>query len=194
MPQLTALRRAAPGRVSLELDGRPWRTVPDDVVVRAGLTVGLELDRPALRRIRSETARARGVAVAARALARRDLSAGQLDARLARARVAPSTAGEVVAALQQAGVVDDGRLACARARALADRGYGDAAIAARLETEGIEEPLVRDALAELAPEADRAQAVARRERDPRRAGRLLARRGFAHETVESVLGALDWDG
>ena len=44
------------GRVALEVDGAPWRTVPDDVVVRARLALGQRLDRPALREIRRELA------------------------------------------------------------------------------------------------------------------------------------------
>ena len=64
---LTALRRAGPGRVALDVDGRPWRTVPDDVVVRARLVAGLELDRETLRLVRRELARARGLQTAGRA-------------------------------------------------------------------------------------------------------------------------------
>jgi regulatory protein len=189
VPRLTALRRARPGFVALELDGRPWRTVPDDVVARAGLAAGEELDRPALRLLRAELVRARGLRVASRALARRDLSAAELDARLERARVAPSVAAEVAGTLERAGLVDDERFAAGRAESLAARGWGDAAIAARLEAVGVDEAVARVAVAALEPEAARARVLVERESDPVRQARLLARRGFGEETLESVLEA-----
>lgn len=189
MPRLTALRRARPGSVALELNGRPWRTVPDEVVARAGLAVGTELDRPALRRLRAELVRARGIGVASRALTRRDLSAAELDARLQRARVAPAVAAEVADAFERTGLVDDERFAAGRAEALAARGWGDAAIAARLEAAGVDEAVARAAVAALEPEAARARALAGGESDPVRRARFLARRGFAQDTVEDLLGA-----
>ena len=194
MPRLTALRRAAPGRVALEVDGEPWRRVPDDVVVRARLVVGLELDRPTLRRIRAELVRARAVGVAARAVARRDVSVRELEDRLARASVAPSAAVDVVASLERAGVVDDTRLARSRASTLAERGYGNAAIRARLEAAGVAEGAALEAVAALPPESERARAVAAAESGRAKTARLLARRGFSLETVEDVLGPLDWEG
>jgi len=189
VPRLTALRRARPGFVALELDGRPWRTVPDDVVARAGLAAGEELDRPALRLLRAELVRARGLRVASRALARRDLSAAELDARLERARVAPSVAAELAGTLERAGLVDDERFAAGRAESLAARGWGDAAIAARLEAVGVDEAVAGVAVAALEPEAARARVLVERESDPVRQARLLARRGFGEETLESVLEA-----
>jgi regulatory protein len=189
VPSLTALRRAGPGRVTLELDGRRWRTVPDDVVVRVGLVTGIELDRPLLRRLRAELGRARAQGVAGRALARRDLSRHELERRLDRARVAEAAAAEVVERLAGAGLVDDARVAAGRAAALAERGWGDAAITARLAGAGLREAVAREAVATIAPEADRARRLVAATPEPRRAAALLARRGFSAETVEDVLGA-----
>ena len=45
-PRITALRRAGPGRVAVELDGEAWRTVPEVIVVRCSLSAGVVLDRP----------------------------------------------------------------------------------------------------------------------------------------------------
>lgn len=194
MPRLTALRRAGPGRVALEVDGRSWRAVPDDVVVRARLAAGVELDRPTLRRIREELVRARAVGVAARAVSRRDVSVRELADRLARAGAPPSAAADVVLSLERAGVVDDVRLARSRASSLAERGYGDAAILARLDGAGVAEGLAREAVADLPCESDRARGVAAAERDRAKAVRLLVRRGFSAETVDDVLGPLDSEG
>src|SRR5918996_5821062 len=133
---LTALRRARAGRVALELDGQPWRTVPDDVVVRCGLHAGLTLDRPRLRLLRTELKRAEALATAGRALAQAPLSRRRLGERLRRRGVTPEAERAAVGTLAAAGLVDDARLAHGRAQTLADRGWGDLAIAARLEREG----------------------------------------------------------
>jgi regulatory protein len=190
-PLLTGVRRARPGRVALEVDGRPWRTVPDEVAVGCGLAPGTELDRPLLRRLRRELRRAEALDAAAKALARRDHSARRLRERLERRGIRMPAAEGAVAALAGVGIVDDARLARARARSLAARGWGDAAVADRLEREGLPADLVREALAELEPEAVRAAAVAAGASDRRAAWRLLARRGFATESAEDALGPLD---
>jgi regulatory protein len=188
---LTALRRARAGRVALEVDGQPWRTVPDDVVLRCGLHAGLTLDRPRLRLLRTELRRAESLAAAGRALAQRPLSRRQVSERLRRRGVAPRVEQETLGTLAAAGLVDDARLARARAAALADRGWGDLAVAARLRREGLEEGEVRAALANLPPEAERAAALVAGLADRRKAWSLLARRGFSPDASEEVLGALD---
>ena len=99
MPTVTRLREDRRGRVAVEFDGTPWRTLPMSVVVRAGLSEGRSLDRPALRLLRRELRRAEGLSVAGRALRARDLSRSELAARLERAAVTPSAAEESVAAL-----------------------------------------------------------------------------------------------
>jgi SOS response regulatory protein OraA/RecX len=177
--------------VALEVDGRPWRAVPEDVVLRAGLVCGMELDRAVLRRLRTELRRSRGFAVAGAALARRDLSLASLRRRLEQGGIPPATASDVVRTLIEAGVADDARLARRRAAELAGRGYGDAAIAARLDGEGIEAAAASQALALLEEEPVRARRLLANERDAPRAARKLVRRGFAPEVIEDVAGALD---
>jgi SOS response regulatory protein OraA/RecX len=189
MPTVTALRDDRRGRVAVELDGAPWRVLPVDVVVRASLAEGHSLDRAALRVLRRELRRAEALHVAGRALRHRDLSRRRLAERLERAAVPPAAAAESLAALERAGAVDDARVARVRAHALADRGYGDEAIRHRLLTEGLDEGLVGDALAELPGEAERAAPlIARRGAGPRTA-RYLAGRGFGEAALEAALGA-----
>lgn len=191
-PRLTAVRRSRPGRVALEVDGRPWRVVSDDVVARCGLAPGVALDRPLLRALRRELRSSEALDAAARTLARRDFSAARLRERLGARGVRAPAAERAVAALTSAGVVDDARLARSRARALAERGWGDAAIAARLEHEGVAAEVATAAVAELAPETERAAAVAAGVPDRPAAWRLLARRGFAAEAIEE--GLARWTG
>jgi SOS response regulatory protein OraA/RecX len=187
-PRLTALQRARPGFVLLVVNGEPWRTVPDDVVVRCALRADLELDRPLLRNLRRELRHAHAIAVAGRTLRRRDVSTKRLAERLAHAGVPPAAGSSAVRALREARILDDARVAGARARALAERGWGDAAIAARLEAEGIGEDDARAAIGTLPPEAVRAADIAARVPDRRKAWALLARRGFDESIIEGVVG------
>jgi regulatory protein len=173
------------------VDGKPWRTVPDDVVVRCGLHAGLTLDRPRLRLLRAELRRAEALTTAGHALAQRPLSRRQVSERLRRRGVAQPVEQETLGTLAAAGLLDDARLAKARAGALADRGWGDFAIAARLRDEGLEEAEVRAALRELPPEAGRAAALVVAVADRRKAWSLLARRGFSPDAIEAALGSLD---
>lgn len=165
--------------------------MPDEVVVRCGLAAGIELERPLLRRIGRELRRSEALALAGRALSRADLTERRLEARLRRRRVPPALATAAVATFAEAGFVDDGRLARRRARTLADRGWGDAAIEARLAHAGVPGIEARAAVAELEPESERAGALAGAAGDPGKAWALLARRGFAEETIATVVGPLD---
>jgi SOS response regulatory protein OraA/RecX len=181
---VTALRDDRHRRVTVELDGAPWRTLPLEVVVRAGLVEGRALDRPALRLVRRELRRAEALQAAGRALRHRDLSRRRLAERL-EAAVPPAAAAASLAALERAGLVDDDRVARVRAESLAERGYGDEAIRHRLRAEGLPE----EALSELTPEAERARPLIERRGSGARTARWLAARGFGEETVERALGA-----
>lgn len=187
MPTVTGLREDRRGCVAVELNGAPWRTLPADVVVRAGLSEGRTLDRPALRLLRRELRRAEALAVAGRMLGRRDLAARRLAERLARA-VTPAAAGEAVETLTKVGVVDDGRYARTRAEALAGRGYGDAAIRHDLEGQGIGGELIQGALEALPPEPERARRVVERRGPGARTARYLAGKGFGEEALELAAG------
>jgi SOS response regulatory protein OraA/RecX len=189
--KLTALRRARSGVVLLEVDGEPWRTVPDEVVVRCRLSAGIELERPLLRLLRRELRQAEALALAGRTLRRRDLSLRRLSERLERAGVAPAIERGALVALTEARLLDDARLAASRAAALSERGWANAAIAARLEAEGIPEVEAGAAILELEAEEARAARTTANVSDPRKAWALLTRRGFDEETIEAVVGALD---
>jgi SOS response regulatory protein OraA/RecX len=164
--------------------------VPDEVVLRCGLAVGVALERPLLRRLRRELRHAEALAVAGRTLRRRAVSTRRLAERLEAARVTPAAERSALQALTDARVLDDTRYAAARASALAERGWGDVAIGARLEAEGIAEVEAREALAGLPAEPVRAETIISGLERPR-AWALLARRGFDQDTIEAVVGSLD---
>lgn len=187
-PKVTALRARRGGRVLVQIDGHDWRELPEDVIVRASLTPGTELDRPRLREVARERRRAQALAAAGRTLRARDLPAQALDVRLERRGIRAADRARALSTLQGAGLVDDGRFARNRALALAGRCLGDAAIRFDLEEYGVEPELVEEAVAGLEPETARAERiVASRGRSPTTA-RFLARKGFGEAAVESAAG------
>ncbi len=90
--------------------------------------------------------------------------------------------------LERIGYVDDDRFALARAAALAGRGFGDAAIRADLKQHGLVAETIGAALAELAPEPERARALVERLGRTATVANRLARKGFAGESLETAFG------
>jgi SOS response regulatory protein OraA/RecX len=192
-PVVTALHEKPRGRVEVQLDGAAWRLVPTEAVVRTGLFVGRALDRETARTLGRELRRADALARAARALRPRDRSRRALEDRLTEAGVPVRARDEALETLERVGLVDDARVAAARARSLADRAFGDAAIRFDLEHEGVAGELVEGAIAGLEPERDRARAlVERRGADPKTA-RWLASKGFDASSLEDALGGFAED-
>jgi len=151
----------------------------------------VELDRPLLRRLRHELQDADALQRAGRALARGPLSERRLDERLERAGLAADVRRNAVTRLKASGLVDDAKLARGRADSLAGRGWGNGAIAARLAADGFGESAARAAIETLEPETERAVALVVNVPDRRKAWALLARRGFAPDSIETAIGTLD---
>ena len=158
--------------------------------MRCGLRADLLLDRPLARSLARELRRERALGSAVRSLRSRPLSERRLRERLRSRGIGSNAEEAAIATLFDAGFVDDGELARGRALALAERGWGNAAIEARLDGEGLPEPEVKAAIAELEPEGERAARLIRG-LAPRKAWGVLQRRGFDPETIESTLGDLD---
>jgi regulatory protein len=127
------------------------------------------------------------LAVATRALARREHSRRSLAERLQRAGIGKSEAEEVLAELERLGLLDDTRFALERARVLAERGKGDAAIRFDLELSGVSTSAVEEALARLDPERERAERLVGRRGATPATARLLAGRGFDEDVVAAVV-------
>jgi regulatory protein len=127
------------------------------------------------------------LAVATRALARREHSRRSLRERLQRAGVGEGEAEEVLAELERLGLLDEGRFARERARVLAERGKGDAAIRFDLERSGVSVAAVEEALARLDPEHERAERLVERRGATPATARLLAGRGFDEDVVAAVV-------
>jgi regulatory protein len=126
-----------------------------------------------------------------RALARSDLSTATLEARLERAGFGEPEREQALRRLRELGYLDDARVAHERARRLAARGAGDAAIRADLAGRGVPDAAAAEALAGLDRETERAAALVARLGPGRKASQTLARKGFSAETIESVLAVAE---
>ena len=190
---VTSLRERKRGKVEVELDGEPWRVLPASVVVRAELRVGRRLDRETARLLARELRRDKALVRATRALAARDRSRGELAARLDEAGVSEAARDDALSSLAAAGLLDDARVAESRARELARRGYGDAAIRSDLRLRRVSPETIAAAVEELEPEPERAlRAVDGKERTPTLL-RRLASRGFSRDTLEDLAASLASD-
>jgi regulatory protein len=188
---VTALRAVGRQRVAVELDGTPWRTLPLEAVVRAGLANGVLLDRPRARELARQLRRLAALRAATTALQRRDRSARELEQRLDQRGIAPVERERTLATLRSAGLVDDSRFARERARTLASRASGDALIRDDLERRGIDPDEIEAALAGVEPEAERVAAVVSRRGPGAKTARYLASRGFGEDAVVLSIAAED---
>jgi regulatory protein len=128
------------------------------------------------------------IEVAARSLRHHDRSRSELDERLAKAGVGEAARAEALDRLEQIGYVDDSRFAMTRAGVLAGRGQGDVAIRFDLRGRGVEAEAIETALAELAPEAERAAQLADRLGRTAKSAAQLRRKGFGAEAIEAAFG------
>jgi SOS response regulatory protein OraA/RecX len=189
-PTVSALRERKRGGVAVELDGRAWRVLPADAVVRAGLVVGRQLDRETARELGRQVRRARALAAATRSLSATDRSTPDLEQRLARAGYSAAAREEAIASLRRAGLLDDSRVAESRARHLARRGYGDAAIRADLARRLIPAAAAAEAIAALESEFQRARRLLAGESLTPAVVRRLSARGFSRDTVEELTASV----
>jgi regulatory protein len=133
------------------------------------------------------------VDTALRALRHRDLSARELEQRLRAKGFTESERAEALETLERTGLLDDARFAEARARSLAARGAGDAAIRHALGLAGVVQEIADDALHALEPEAERANAIAARRGMGPKTARYLRGRGFSEEVVAGVVAGSSAD-
>ena len=192
-PVITGLRERKRGRVAVELDGRPWRVLPTDAVVRAGLAVGRPLERPTARELAREVRRAKALAAATRSLAASDRSERALEQRLARAGHSAAAREAALASLARAGAVDDVRLAQSRAELLARRGYGDAAIRADLRRRLIAPEPAAAAVEALEPELERLRRTLEQQSVTPALLRRLAGRGFSRDALEEIASSFAFE-
>lgn len=134
--------------------------------------------------------------MAARLLARRAYAVAELTLRLEALGYRGETAARTVERCVELGWVNDAALARSRAGTLRARGAGPLKIVADLEGRGVPRLAIDEAVAES--RGDRSEVAWAREalvvsgvdpeREPARAWRLLASRGFSERVVVDVVG------
>ena len=202
--KITAIERARAGSpLTVYVDDVKAFTVSEEMVIRLGLEVGLELAADDVRRLEDEGERRKARDAALRLLAVRARSRQELIDRLVRKGFETAVATAEVDALGDSGLVDDG----AFARLWADertrlRPVGPFRLRRELAAKGVPGDIIEETLEatyEAHPEAELARcALARRAagadlEDRRTRARLhafLVRRGFSHEAAAEALNEL----
>lgn len=193
-----------PGQVRLQVDGRPFCTLPASQAAAHGLTPGRLVDE-ALQDVLEQAADADAALRALlRALERRSFSRKDLERRL---RQRGHTASAIEGALSRAdelGLLDDGAYAMHFVATRAARGRGPARLLRDLQMSGVSRPLAEAAIAAHWPEgSDPAQSIdglVRRRAEqlrslpkPVRRRRILAylaRRGYTGHTIRQQVDQL----
>lgn len=139
----------------------------------------------------SDTSEALDLAV--RALRSHDRSRHDVEARLARAGVAPDELHAALETLERLGYLDDRRFAFARAEELANRDYGDDWIRRDLREHGVERETAAAAVEALTSEPERAVRLASGSGGvpDRRLAVRLQRKGFAAESIRAAFADVD---
>jgi SOS response regulatory protein OraA/RecX len=187
MAVVTALHPRRGDRVAVELDGAPWRVLPLEAVLVAGLGHGVTLDRPLARCLGRELRRLEARNTALRALRLRDHTTETLRRRLDARGIPARSRDAAIESMERAGLVDDARFAVARARGLAERGAGDLRIRDDLEGRGISAEAVEAALGSLEPERERAARLFDSGGRSSQALRRLAANGFCEGVVDDLI-------
>lgn len=197
MAEITALRSHArrPSRIEIDLDGRPWLTIP--AAVASGLGIGMTLDAEAQAGLRQRAAEAEALEIAGRLLARRPHTEQELRRRWERKGFPPAVIDRALAHLKRRGDVDDAAFAREWVEnRMAFRPRGAAMLRAELRSKGVAPSDTAAALADLDEESAArlaAERAARRwvgllpEDRRRKVYAYLARRGFTYDTIRSVV-------
>lgn len=196
--RITALQPAAdsPMTVHIVVGGRRVATLPRPRCQDLGLHVDQAWTAALAKRVEAAAAEDAARADALRRLARRAHSTKGLEEALLRAGHATAATRAALAELAEHGWLDDAQYAATRAEALNRKApLAAAALAARLEAEGVSTKDAQRAAQAAAPPDQEAQLV-REARAARRAGVALrtmagrlARRGFEEDTILTALAA-----
>jgi regulatory protein len=202
-------QRRARGRYAVEIDGRAGLTLGEEVLVRAGIGVGDQLDAQTIARLLAEDEAARATETALAFVAYRPRSEREVRDRLRRGGYGQDAADHAIARLLDWRYLDDEEFA---RRWIENRSThrprGRRLLQQELRRKGIAAETAREAVAEAdLDEAAAAETLARRRlasyagEDPavvrRRLGDYLVRRGYGYDVVRAavdrVMGEPDED-
>jgi regulatory protein len=148
---VTALRAdpRAPGYVIIEVNRARYASLPIEAVNPLGLSVGRELDPPALERLRHLGDVEASGRVAIRLLAARPRAVNELLRRLRERGHNPSAAAEAVGRLESKGILNDAEFARHFVRLRAERGLGRSRLLRDLITRGVDRLVAERAIDEV---------------------------------------------
>lgn len=189
---------------TLRIEGQEPLIIHEDVIVALQLRTGMAVDEQLAARIAHEQRVAAANEAALRLLKARPRSRHELTRALSRKGVDEAVVEQVLAKLENIGLVDDQQYAHELAGSLLRRRpYGRKALLARLHQGGISAEVAREAVSDVVEGVDEtaraAEAVlarlARWEDLPPRERRLkayayLARLGFEHDTIADALNTV----
>jgi regulatory protein len=197
---ITRMAQQRRARYAIEIDGHAGVTLSEEVVARAGLGIGDELDEAAIAELLDADEKARAVEAALAFLSYRPRSEREVRDRLRRGRYGQEAIAHALARLRDWHYLDDEDFARRWVENRAThRPRGRRLLQQELRHKGIDSETAREVIADAdLDEAAAAEALARRQlakyagEDPavvrRRLGAYLARRGYGYDVVR---GALD---
>jgi len=202
-------QRRARGRYAVEIDGRSGLTLGEEVLVRAGIAAGDQLDAETIARLLAEDEAARAIESALAFVAYRPRSEREVRDRLRRGRYGQEATDHAIARLLDWRYLDDEEFARRWIENRStNRPRGRRLLQQELRRKGIAAETAREAVAEAdLDEAAAAEALARRRiasysgEDPavvrRRLSDYLVRRGYGYDVVRAavdrVMGEPDED-
>ncbi|MFH1687475.1 MAG: regulatory protein RecX [bacterium] len=201
-------REKTPGGITLAVSGCDEKlVVPEEFVLQRNLVVGVCLNERQLEQLVAESHRHHCDQSAARSLAMREHSRGELMVKLRRKGHAKEIIAEVLKKYIAMGALDDSRYAHMIGRSLVERRpCGQAYLCAYLQRRFVERSLAQETAHMLLAgqdETDRAEAALRQrwhrlrefelETARRKAYNYLARRGFSYQAVKAAFERLEND-
>jgi regulatory protein len=190
---ITAIRTRDDQRLAIELDGKAWIVLDALTAARLGLDEGREVHPDVAAEAEAEAKRERALLRGAKLVGRRSHARGELEQRLAR-RDGDEAARDAVERLAELGAVDDERHAANLVEHRLRKGWGPARIEHDLTMAGVDEGLIRLALAAVGDEQiDEAGRIALAGRDGAEGWQRLGARGFDEGVAERLLGLPDVD-
>jgi regulatory protein len=190
-------------RYQIEVDGEPFCSVHEDVLVRFRLHKGMEMDRHQLEEILAAEEYNKVRMAALRFLSYKPRTACELRQQLERKDFSAKMICQVIAEMEKSGYLDDRQFARQWVNErMHGKGYGSRRLKQELMRKGIDLSLIDEALTEVDQDKERqlAMQVAERRylrigREPwptveRRLGQYLLRQGYSMGVVRSVLNQL----
>ena len=196
MSRVTDIREGKRGLCYLHLDGEYALSVYPDILAQQEISLGSELDAPALSRLAEAQERLFAKRKAVELLGYGDCSEKALFDKLTRRKLSPEAAAEAVSYCVSQGFADDRRTGKALLKSLlSGRGYGERRAREAMALKGYDRALIGELLEEENddPLARLSELLARQSEalaDPRQQERLIGkylRKGYSYSDIRAAM-------